>query len=173
MCSKNHAKEGWCSEMLIMKVLDVIFVNNLQFFCHDSIAIGERISEDEVKVQLHNLVEFSTVNTTSRFVALKWQLSAKGCISISLCRMLFLQVVRPFLKNDVQQIASYFIKCGYIEGNGFFYVAIEDNNGFTTKVADEIVEKWSPQWRKRNKEFDMALQSEEDFKVFSNKMFMV
>ena len=88
MCSANHSKGGRCSVRLLMKVSDVIFVNNLQLICNDSDATAEQILEDEVKFQLHNLVESSSVNTASRPKTLKWQSSAKGRISIPLCRML-------------------------------------------------------------------------------------
>jgi len=131
------------------------------------------LTEMEVKLKLHDLVGNASVNTASRLEELKWQPSAKGRLNIPLCRMMSLPVVRPFLKNDVLTLASHFTKCGYMEGNGFFYVAVEDNSGFTTDVTAAIFDKWSPEWKKRNEDFEETLLADDDLKAFSNKMFMV
>lgn len=87
--------------------------------------------------------------------------------------MIALPVVRPSLKNDVLNLASHFRNCGYLTGNGYFYVALEDNHGFSKDVTPAIMEKWGDGWLQRNDEFEVLLQSDEDLKVFSNKMFMV
>lgn len=47
--------------------------------------------------------------------------------------MIPMPVVRHFLKNNVMNLDVYFIAYGYIEGNGLFYVALENNEG---KIAD-------------------------------------
>ena len=36
---------------------------------------------------------------------------------------------------------------GYTEGNGFFYVALEDNYGHTNDVTLSVVAKWSTKWK--------------------------
>ena len=87
--------------------------------------------------------------------------------------MISLPVVRPYLKSDVSHLASYFIASGYMEGNGFFYVSVVDNNGHSTEITREIAESWSPEWRQVNDEFERMLQADEDLCVFSNMMFMV
>ena len=119
------------------------------------------------------LVSKETVNTASRFERLKWQPRSKGRLHIPLCRMISLPVVRPYLKNDVLNLASHFTKCGYMEGNGYFYVAIENNHGVSVDVSDSIKAQWSAEWIKVNDEFERMLQEDEDLKIFSQKMFQV
>ena len=97
----------------------------------------------------------------------------KGRLFIPLCRMLPLPVVRPFLKNDVSQLAAHFMTDGYMKGYGFFYVALEDNNGHTNDVTPSVVAKRSTEWKKVNEEFEKKLLVDYDLKIFSNKMFMV
>lgn len=131
------------------------------------------LTRSEVNSKLHDLVGAATRNTASCLDALKWEPRAKCRLKIPLCRMISLPVVRPYLKSDVSHLASYFIASGYMEGNGFFYVACVDNNGHSTEVTNEIIEKWSPEWRLVNEEFERLLQADEDLCIFSNLMFMV
>jgi hypothetical protein len=87
--------------------------------------------------------------------------------------MISLPIVHPFLKNDVLNLASHFVACGYLEGNGVFYVSLEDNEGKTYSVMDEIVASWSQNWASMNAQFEHLLQSDDDLRMFSGKMFMV
>jgi hypothetical protein len=87
--------------------------------------------------------------------------------------MISLPIVRPFLKNDVLNLASHFVSCGYLEGNGVFYLSLEDNEGRTKVVTDEIIATWSESWISVNAEFEHLLQSDADLQVFLGKMFMV
>jgi len=87
--------------------------------------------------------------------------------------MISLLVVKAFLKNDVMNLAAHFITCGYMEGNGVFYVALENNERKTIDVMDDIIKSWSANWVKANAAFERELHNDEDLKVFSRKMFMV
>jgi hypothetical protein len=87
--------------------------------------------------------------------------------------MVPLPVVRHFLKNDVMNLAAHFIGCGYMEGNGVFYVGLENNEEKTMDVTDNIIDSWSENWVRANDAFEKILQADEDLKVFSGKMFMV
>jgi hypothetical protein len=49
----------------------------------------------------------------------------------------------------------------------------EDYDGRTRAVTDEVVATWSENWVAVNAEFDQLLQSDDDLRVFSGKMFMV
>ena len=131
------------------------------------------LTDTELKLKLHDLAIKESVPTASRLYKLKWQPKHKGRIFIPLCRMIHLPVVRPFLKNDVSQLATYFMIDGYMEGNGFFYVALEDNHGHTSKLTPTVVSKWSSEWKKVNDEFEKKLLADDDLKTFLNKMFMV
>jgi len=77
------------------------------------------------------------------------------------------------LKNDVMNLTAHFVTCGYMERNGVFYVAVEDNEGKTTNVMDDIIKSWSPNWVWINVAFDKELENDKDLKVFFGKIFMV
>lgn len=126
-----------------------------------------------MKAKLHDLMEKEIPNTASRLDQLKWEPRTKGRLFIPLCRMISLPVVRPYLKTDVSQLASFFVKTGYLEGNGFFYVALQDNLGHTVDVTPAVTNSWSPEWREVNEDFEKTLQEDEDLRMFSNKMFQV
>ena len=87
--------------------------------------------------------------------------------------MVSLPVVRPFLENDVMNLAVHFVACGYMDGNGVFYVALENNEGKTMDVTQNIIGSWSDYWVRAIDAFEKILQTDEDLKVFSGKMFMV
>jgi hypothetical protein len=53
--------------------------------------------------------------------------------------MISLPIVRPYLKNDVMNLAAHFVACGYMEGNGVFYVALENNEDKTMNVTPDII----------------------------------
>ena len=82
-------------------------------------------------------------------------------------------VVRLYLKDDVSQLATHFMTDGYMEGNGFFYVTLEDNHGYTDDVTPTVVAKWSSEWKEVNEEFEKNILTDDDLNFFSNKMFMV
>jgi hypothetical protein len=84
-----------------------------------------------------------------------------------------LPIICPFLKNDVMNLAAHFVACGYMEGNGVFYVALENNEGKTLDVTPNIVASWSDKWVQANAQFEEELSSDDDLRVFSGKMFMV
>jgi hypothetical protein len=109
----------------------------------------------------------------SRLEKLRFKPRSKSKINIPLCRMISLLVVRPFLKNNVMNLAAHFVACGYMEGNGVFYVALENNEGKTIDVTPDIVASWSDKWVQANALFEEELNSDDDLRVFSGKMFMV
>jgi len=50
------------------------------------------------------------------------------------------------LKNDLMNLVAHFVTYGYIKGNEVFYVALENNEGKTIDVMDDIIESWSACW---------------------------
>jgi hypothetical protein len=74
----------------------------------------------ELKLKLDDLAIKESVPTYSRLEKLKWQPKQKGRLFIPLCRMLSPPVVKPYLKNDVSQLATHFMTDGYMERNGSF-----------------------------------------------------
>jgi hypothetical protein len=113
------------------------------------------------------------VNCYTRLEKMRFQPRTKSKISIPLCRMISLLVVRPFLKNDILNLAAHFVSCGCLEGNGVFYVSMEDNEGRTKAVSEEIGASWSDNWRSVNAKFEQLLQNDVDLQQFPNRMFMV
>jgi hypothetical protein len=83
--------------------------------------------EHELELAIHGILKKECMNTTSRLEKLRFQPRRKSKINIPLCRMVALPVVRPFLKNDVMNLAAYFVACGYMEGNEVFYFAVASN----------------------------------------------
>jgi hypothetical protein len=126
-----------------------------------------------LKVKLHDLDIKESVPTASRLEKLKWQPKEKGRLFIPLCRLLPLPVVRPFLKNNVSQLATHFMTDGYMEGCGFFYVAVENTHGHTNDVTPSVVAKWSTEWKEVNEEFEKKLLADNDLKIFLNTLFIV
>jgi hypothetical protein len=131
------------------------------------------LSEREVELEIHGILKKESVNITSRLEKLRFKPRSKSKINIPLCRMISLPVVRPFLKNDVMNLAAHFVACGYMEGNGVFYVALGNNEGKTIDVTLDIVASWSDKWVQANALFEEELNSDDDLRVFSGKMFMV
>ena len=97
--------------------------------------VSVSLTDSELKIKLHDLAIKESVPTASHLDKLKWQPKNKGRLFIPLCRMMSLPVVRPSLNNDVSQLATHFMIDGYMEGNRFFYVALEDNHGHTNDVT--------------------------------------
>jgi hypothetical protein len=94
------------------------------------------LSQHEIDSRLQGLLKKEQVNCATRLEKMRFQPRAKSKINIPLCRMISLPVVRPFLKNDVLNLASHFVSYGYLEGNGVFYVSLEDNEGRTCGSTD-------------------------------------
>ena len=131
------------------------------------------ISRSEVECQIHDILKRETGNSSSRLEKLRFQPRNKSKLNIPLCRMISLPIVRPYLKNDVMSLAAHFVSCGYLEGNGVFYVALENNEGKTMDVTPDIISTWSDHWVQVNAQFEEQLNLDEDLRVFSGKMFMV
>jgi hypothetical protein len=53
--------------------------------------------------------------------------------------MVSLPVVHPLLKNDVMNLVVHFVACGYMEGNGVFYVALKNNEWKTMDFTPNII----------------------------------
>ena len=53
-----------------------------------------------------------------------------------------------------------------MKGNGFFYMALEDNHGHTNDVTPSVVLKWSTECAVVNEEFDKTLLANNDLRMF-------
>lgn len=113
----------------------------------------------EVNKKLDDLFSKETVNIASALEKLKWQPRTKCKTFIPICRMISLPVVKPYLKNDVLNLALHFMKCDYMEGNGYFYVALENNFDVTVDVTPVITATRTAHWMKVNEQFEKRLSS--------------
>ena len=82
--------------------------------------VAVRLTDVELKLKLHDLAIKDNIPRASHLERIKWQPKQKGHLFIPLCRMMSLSVVRPYLKNDMSQLAIHFMTDGYMEGYGFF-----------------------------------------------------
>jgi hypothetical protein len=94
-------------------------------------------------------------------------------VFISFYRMMPQHVVKHFFKNNVCKLAIHFMTDSYMEGCGFFYMALKNNYGHTNGMTPSVVAKWSTEWKEVNEEFENKFLIDDDLKIFSNKMFMV
>ena len=96
----------------------------------------------------------------------------KSMIGIPLCRMVSLQVFRPALQIDIDKMKADFIH-EYWPGAAVFYVSNSNFVGQERIVSEEDRSSWSPNWQRRETEFERLIAKDKDLKVLSNRMFFV
>lgn len=141
-------------------------------------ADADVLSEAAVNKEVNSLISSEAAVSVSKIQQLRFQPVHKSRMCIPLCRMVGLPVVRPAMKSDIARLQDHFRDVGYVEGQGVFYVAIENDNKEpgkvkTVDVTAEMVASWSPNWVKVNAEFEDFLQADPDLQKFSDKMFHV
>ena len=109
----------------------------------DFVKFLKLISAKELGKEMDDLVIKESVITSLVLERLQFEPKNKSKLHIPLCRMISLPIVRPFLENDVMRLGVHFVKTGYIDGHGVFYVATEDNKGRTVPVTQAISNSWS------------------------------
>jgi hypothetical protein len=172
--SYGHLNAGW--SLLWFFVIKCVNHDTILMLVTEDMenldVLEESLSERQLETEIHIFLKNETVNTASHLGKLRFHPKRKSKINIPLCRMVSLLVVRHFLKNDVMNFASHFVSCGYMEGNGVFYVAIENDEGKTMEVTSTIMSTWSKNWMKANNEFEDFLKADADLRGFSNKIFL-
>lgn len=123
--------------------------------------------------EMKALISKETINFVLCLEKMRYKPRTKSKLQIPLCRMISLPIVRPYLKNDVMNLGSHFLNNGYMEGNGVFYVALENHEGMVVPVTIDVSDSWSPHWKTVNDIFEKHLLDDEDLQCFSNKMFHV
>lgn len=133
------------------------------------------LSELEISKEVNKLVTQEAAVCVSRIERLRFRPINKSRMSIPLCRLVGLQVVRPAMKSDITLLQDHFRDVGYVEGQGVFYVAVDNDERIpkTLDVTPEIIAGWSPNWVIKNEEFEHFLQADPDLRKFSGKMFHV
>jgi hypothetical protein len=95
---------------------------------------------------------------------------SKSRVSIPLCQLISLPIVRPILAIDVQLLENEFVN-GYKEGDRVLYVSSYDKDGNTMDIRDE--DTLEEHWQFSNKSFEEILKNDKDYERFCNKMFFV
>ena len=62
---------------------------------------------------------------------------------------------------------------GYRPGAAMFYVSTTNFVGQERMVTEEDRSSWSPNWQRREREFERVIAKDKDLKVLSNRMFFV
>ncbi len=112
------------------------------------------------------------VDTNGLINDLRINLVKKSRLQVPLCRMLVMDEVRAVGELDVQRLESEFVN-GYREGDRVLYISAFNNLDVSCDVTDEIVQSWSPIWRKVNDEFEEELAADDDLAQLRGKMFYV
>jgi len=97
---------------------------------------------------------------------------SKSRLSIPICRLEPLPLVRPILEFDVQLLENEFLN-GYREGDRVLYVSIVNDRGESLCVTEDKLSSWGPIWQQANDVFEESLSQDEDLKGFKGKMFWV
>lgn len=95
---------------------------------------------------------------------------SKSRLSISLCKLIPLLLVRSILEVDVQLLKNEFVN-GYREGNKVLYISLYDNNGVLKNIYN--AETWGEYWQSCNESFKRLLKSDCNYEKFSEKMFYI
>jgi hypothetical protein len=129
----------WSALASITSSLDIVYRNCLYCVMNWCFVIAEEedivdtstipIFESEVDCEIHGILKKESVNTTSLLEKLRFQPQRKSKITILLCMMVLLPIVRIFLKNNIMNLNAHFVACGYMEVNKVCYVAIKNNEG--------------------------------------------
>ena len=122
---------------------------------------------------MNTMISNESVNIATCLKNMRFKPNSKSKFDIPLCRMISLQAVRPYLKNDVMSLASHFLTNGYLESNGIFFVALENHEVKVVPVTKDVTDTWSPHWVTVNTAFENKLLQGDNLKCFSNKMFHV
>ena len=122
---------------------------------------------------MNTMISKESVNIATCLKSMRFKPNSKSKFDIPFYRMISLQAVRPYLKNDVMNLASHFLTNGYLESNGIFFVALENHEGKVVTVTKDVTDTWSPHWVTANTAFENKLLQDDDLKCFSNKMFHV
>ena len=70
----------------------------------------------------------------------------KYLVTIPLCQIIGMEVVRPALDDDVAILTRSFFN-GYIHGSASFYVSLDHEEEYTIDVTDDIVNEWDEFWK--------------------------
>lgn len=94
---------------------------------------------------------------------------------IPLCRLINMELVRPLQEQSaaIETLKVEFKKMGYLPDTPSFFVQLEDLEGKTQLVTDEIRDSWDPLWVEENRAFEEEIAQVAEFATLKDKMFSV
>ena len=98
--------------------------------------------------------------------------NGKSRLSILLCRLRALPLVRPISEVDVQQLECDFVM-GYRKGDRVLYVSTFNDILVDLRVSPEIMAARSPLWQEANAKFYVKLMNDLELAHLAGKMFFV
>lgn len=99
------------------------------------------------------------LDTVSAIASLRISTSSVSRMSIPLCRMIPMPIVRPTLDCDITMLEQQFVH-GYEEGARVFYVSTSDEEGNSSTFTEAEKNDWGPLWNLVNDKFNAHLLSE-------------
>ena len=97
---------------------------------------------------------------------------SKFYLSIPICRLEPLSLIRPILEFDVQLLENEFLS-GYKKDDRVLYVSIVNDCGESLCVTEDKLRFCDPIWQQVNDVFEQSLSQYEDLKVFKGKIFWI
>jgi hypothetical protein len=133
---------------------------------------GTRLPNDLLNVEdtMSHMRYLQNTNFNYLIGGLRMKPFSKSRVSIPLCRLISLPIVRPILAIDVQLLENEFVN-GYRKGDRVLYVSSYDKDGNTMDIRDE--DTWREHWQSSNKLFEKILKNDKDYERFCAKMFFV
>ena len=102
--------------------------------------------EDEIRTR-------QKLNAVAIISNLRFQPISVSRLSIPLCRLVAMPLVRPTLQSDLDKLEQEFVH-GYRDGAAVFYVTLTDEHGSTQEVTSAVKERWGSIWYVKNEEFN-------------------
>jgi hypothetical protein len=124
-----------------------------------------KLNEDELR-------ELQKANSIQCIEGMRMLSKEASRSDISLCRMVYMLLVRPTLALDIKRLEVEFTH-GYRPGAPVFYVSITNEHGEERFVKDVDTSKWDPHWTSVNKDFEAKLASNPHLRSLYSHMFFI
>ena len=129
------------------------------------VAIPTNLTTDQLRA-------INTLNSVTTIEQLRIVPIEDSRISIPLCRMICMPIVRPTLSCDLSLLEADFVH-GYREGAAVFYVSTTDEQGVVQIFTDADRQSWNAHWRAADLRFEEFLLSKPSLQHLSNVKFFV
>ena len=132
-------------------------------------SMSEGLTADQSEIMLRKRQKRNSNSIINRLCI---EPKAKSRLSIPLCWLRTLLLVRSINEVDVQRLENEFVS-GYRDGDRVLYVAIYNDKAEILDVTSDLYDSWSGHWQSANDCFEAKLVADPDLARFSGKMFYV